>query len=299
MNTYKVLHIMGKLIPLGIKKKIGDVIDNPKIIPYYFHTLNNSRKNLLNLKANNNLKFTNTIAIQIHIFYTDLLPELYSYLLNICFSFDLYITTDSPSKKEIIDDFFIQHKLSTGNIFVLQVENRGRDIWPFLYQMHSVYNNYEYIMHLHTKKSMHTSLGEKWRKYLYKSLFGKKNHLEQVLICCEINKEIGFVSPRPFMKIIKSYYDNIHNESYNEMIDELLIKFQINISRTEIKEHKFPSGNMFIARTDAIRQLLEYPFSASDFPEEEGQINGTLQHIIEFFWIFIVTFNGYTYRECK
>ncbi len=300
---FKMLkHCMGKIVPLQIKDPINHIIENPKLVPYYFHTKRSSRKNLIKLKNKDyksNSPFSKLLAIQIHIFYPDLLPEIYFHLKNILFKYDLYITTDTLEKKKEIETFFEKNALSIANIFITQVENRGRDIWPFLYQMHQVYNKYDYIMHLHTKKSIHSSVGNKWRKYLYKSLFGKNNHLERILLCAEKDKKIGFIAPSPYMKVIRSYYDNINNESYNRMIDELLSKLKINIDRQSIKEQKFPSGNMFIAKKDAIKQLLDYPFSAADFPDELGQINGTLQHIIEFFWIYIVTFNGYQYKDCK
>ncbi len=294
----KIRHVLGKICPRIIKDPINHIIETPDLVPYYFHTKKNSRTNTIKIK-NECILFSKKIAIQLHIFYPDLLFEIYSFLSQISFSFDLFITTDSINKKETIETFFNKNPLSHSNIYIQIVENRGRDIWPFLYQMHPIYKNYEYIMHLHTKKSLHSSIGNKWRKYLYKSLLGKKEHLAQILNYIDNNKEVGFIAPPPYMRVIKSYYDNIHNEAYNKMIDELLIKLKIDIKRNQIKELKFPSGNMFIARTDAIKQLLEYPFSSADFPDEKGQINGTLQHIIEFFWIYIVTYNGYLYKECK
>ena len=83
------------------------------------------------------------------------------------------------------------------------------------------------------------------------------------------------------------------------MINSLLQKLNITNTCSSLYEKKFPSGNMFIARTNAIRQLLDYPFTSDDFPEELGQLNGTLQHIIEFIWFYIVNFNNYTYKYCK
>ena len=293
-----IKHLLGKIVPMSIKDPINHIIENPKLVSYYFNTKKSSKKNQLKLKTENK-RFSKSLAIQIHIFYPELLEEIYSYLKNISFKYDLYITTDTLEKKEQIESFFSKNPLDSVHYYVAQVENRGRDIWPFLFQMHPVYKNYDYIIHLHTKKSFHSNKGDKWRKYLYKHILGKKNHLEKILLCAEDNKDFGFISPAPFMKVIKSYYDNIHNDEYNKMIDELLDRLNINIDRATIKEQKFPSGNMFIAKTDAIRQLLEYPFTSKDFPDELGQVNGTLQHIIEFFWIYIVTFNGYQYKECK
>jgi len=43
----------------------------------------------------------------------------------------------------------------------------------------------------------------------------------------------------------------------------------------------FPAGGMFWVKTDAIRPLLEFPWTYEVFPGESGQIDGATQHGIE------------------
>jgi lipopolysaccharide biosynthesis protein len=43
----------------------------------------------------------------------------------------------------------------------------------------------------------------------------------------------------------------------------------------------FPIGGMFWVKTQAIRQLLDIPWRYEMFPEEEGQMDGSLQHSVE------------------
>ena len=57
----------------------------------------------------------------------------------------------------------------------------------------------------------------------------------------------------------------------------------------------FPAGNMFWARTDAVRPLFTLHLNQTDFPEEAGQRYGTLAHQIERSWIYVAEKSGYGY----
>ena len=62
---------------------------------------------------------------------------------------------------------------------------------------------------------------------------------------------------------------------------------------------EFPCGNMFIARRDAIQQFLSAELTDNDFPAEEGQLSGTLQHYVELIWNYMVTVNKFEYIEIQ
>ena len=102
-----------------------------------------------------------TIAIQIHVFYEEILPRIINKINNIPFKYDLYISTISKDKKDSIEKCLQKSNASKYEIKIY--ENKGRDVYPFLRQMKSHYKNYKYICHLHTKKSAHkTNLGSNW-----------------------------------------------------------------------------------------------------------------------------------------
>ena len=59
----------------------------------------------------------------------------------------------------------------------------------------------------------------------------------------------------------------------------------------------FPVGNMFWARAAAIQKLFDLNLSSADFPEEAGQVNGTIAHQIERIWVYVAAAEKYQY--CK
>ena len=59
----------------------------------------------------------------------------------------------------------------------------------------------------------------------------------------------------------------------------------------------FPVGNMFWARVDAILPFFTN-IQMSDFPQEKGQVDGTIAHAIERLWVYVAEYNGYIFSFC-
>lgn len=235
------------------------------------------------------------IAVHIHVFYLDLIPEFIAALGNIQHPFDLYISTDSAYKRDYIWRIFtekrsLRHCLR--NLSVDVFDNRGRDVIPFLKQMRPVYARYKYICHLHTKKSKHNSIGDQWRRYLLKNLMGSEEVVDDILYLMESDPSVGIVYPETF-PAIKPFMEW---GSDKEHVENLAAALDIEI-RTEQVQGKdpviFPAGDMFWARTEAVRQVLGHLFREEDIPEEKGQTDGTVMHAVERIWSYAAAFNGY------
>jgi hypothetical protein len=82
---------------------------------YGYSSLNALSKALFNLPfktINNNLSYLITncsVAIQVHVFYDDLIEEIINKTNNILVKFDLYITTDNNKKMEFISQYKLKH----------------------------------------------------------------------------------------------------------------------------------------------------------------------------------------------
>lgn len=55
----------------------------------------------------------------------------------------------------------------------------------------------------------------------------------------------------------------------------------------------FPAGSMFWAKVDALRPLYALDLELKDFPEEHGQIDGTLHHAVERIFVAVVRHQQY------
>ena len=105
---------------------------------YGYASINTFSKSIFNLpfRPNNFLlnKYQDiTIAIQVHVFYEDLLTGIITKLNSLLVKYDLFISTISEEKK-----YYIENCLTTSNAnkYEIQVFNNiGRDVFPFLSQM--------------------------------------------------------------------------------------------------------------------------------------------------------------------
>lgn len=240
-----------------------------------------------------NLKKSVLVLVQVHVFYTDLLPEVINKTNNIPVPFDLYITTNTQEKKDFIINYIKDN--TKANIYeILITPNKGRDVIPCLIQIKDIFNKYKYFCHVHTKKHGETDeLGNHWKTYLYENLLGNENIISQILSDFENHKDLGLVFPEHFYVQIKYAYGvNPINWKYINYIFQILFPDK-SIKAGDIRT--FPVGNMFWARTEAIYQIFNQEIFKR-VPEERGQIDGTILHGIERFWPFLAKLNGFYYK---
>lgn len=241
----------------------------------------------------NRLKRDCRIAIQVHVFYPKLIDEIVAHVNQIPYPYDLYISTNDETKKNAISAYVKKH--CNARACQIQVfSNKGRDVVPFVYQMKPVIGKYKYICHLHTKKSLHTSnLGDVWRRYLYENLMGSKEIIQETLYLFETSEDIGVIFPDN-LDVVRPFVEWGSNKNIAEQLMKrmnLEINFPDNIM--------FPAGNMFWARTDAVKNVFAVDYQDSDFPEEEGQTDGTVMHAIERMWLYVSEANGYGYKTVR
>lgn len=235
------------------------------------------------------------VAVQIHLFYLDLIPEIFQKLANIQHPFDLYVTTNTEFKSEYFKLKFSQAHILHHCVRSLHVDicnNRGRDVIPFLNQMRPVFNRYKYICHIHTKKSKYSNMGDLWRNYLFDSLLGSQLVVDDVLYLMETDNSVGMVYPDTFQELKPCMEWGSNRENVIHLSAKMGINLEIK-ERDGIEKLRFPCGDMFWARTEAVRQILEYDISEEDIPDENGQIDGTIMHAIERMWSYVAEYNGF------
>ena len=263
---------------------------------YGFSYLNYFSKAIFDLNDNiiYDLKSLNNkckIAVQVHLFYEDLIREIINKTNNIPVKFDLYITINSPNNYKTLENYIKKYSYSD-NYEILIVENKGRDVLPFLVQMKDKIKKYTYICHIHSKKSETVpEIGLHWRNYLFNNLLGNSNLVSEILNDFENNKKLGFIFPETFDEIIKHFY--ILTNKTKSWMDILASKLFPNCQIGELVN--FPAGNMFWSKINAIFQIFVYDFSEY-FPEEDDQTNDTIMHGIERCWLYLVKFNYYKYK---
>ncbi|MGQ3889232.1 rhamnan synthesis F family protein [Legionella sp. CNM-1927-20] len=224
------------------------------------------------------------IAVMCHMFYVDLLEEISGYLKNIPFPFDLFITTDTQAKKAEIENYFLEW--TRGSVSVKVVENRGRDIAPKVIEFAHIYSQYEFFLHIHTKKSPHyRSRG--WRNYLFETLLGSERIIRSIFEAFRQDKDLGIIAPEHF-PLLRPYIGWGNNFKISQDFAK-----KIGIELYKNNRIDFPSGSMFWGRSASLKSLIDTQLSYNDFPEGNHETDGTLAHAIERLYFFLCEHEGY------
>lgn len=220
------------------------------------------------------------LAIIIHLYYIDLWDEFSSKLKNLTQNFDLYVTL-CENNEDIINK--IKKDFINANIVV--VENKGLDIRPFLLILNNIISSnkeYNYIIKLHTKKSLHQnpSFGQHWRNTLVNSLIGSAKQLDYIINKLE-NTDYKMATSSSYM------YEELNIDWMMDIITALELKIP--------QKRNFAAGTMFIVDYSIFKEFFKNINieTLCDLMNEGYTRDGGIEHKMERIFGFIINENNY------
>jgi 2-polyprenyl-3-methyl-5-hydroxy-6-metoxy-1,4-benzoquinol methylase/FMN phosphatase YigB (HAD superfamily) len=234
------------------------------------------------------------VAVVIHSFNTDVFDEMCGHLHNIPGTFDLYVSVPTEEKRQIVLASIKRHGISA-KVDVRLCQNRGRHFGAFLSEFSQDVLKYDVILHLHSKSSVHmaSTQADYWRRHLLQALIANKHVVRTTLEMFAEQPDVGVIYSRSVNWL--SYWTHSWL-SNNHLAPAFFNRLGIKDFPTE-GYFDFPVGGMFWARVEALRPLFEAGFTYTDFPPEEGQLDGTLQHVMERCIVEVAKSQGFGYVE--
>lgn len=227
------------------------------------------------------------IAVHAHLFYPELAAELIAYMNKIPDSFDCYITTDTESKRELIERALFDRRFA--HPYEIRITpNIGRDVAPFLVGCGDAMVGYDLICHIHSKKSLHNGLGDLWRQHLLSHLLGSRRLVRGILNCFAVRPTAGLIAPSVFPPV-RHYIEWGSNRRKLLWLSEKL-GFKLDLSAPPV----FSAGTMMWMRKAAFENVFKAGLTYEDFETESGQVDGTLAHAFERLLVYIADHNGYS-----
>lgn len=228
------------------------------------------------------------IAVHIHLYYQDLLDEFVKYLNNIPYDFDIYCSTNENNDEEQISDELKKVK-KVKRVVVKKTPNIGRDYAPMVCEFRKSLKKYDYICHIHTKKSLRTGTSQDhWRIHLLDGVLGSTNLIRNIFYMFEkMNVGVYF----PDSDISAPYWGNTWMGARQlgvRYLSLLGIPFEDNYQ-------DFSVGSMFWVKTSAVKQIFERSWKWEEFGEEKGQDDGTLAYVFERLFVLCSNYNQYDF----
>jgi lipopolysaccharide biosynthesis protein len=134
---------------------------------------------------------------------------------------------------------------------------------------------YDFVAHIHTKKSPHSLYLDGWFEDIMDTLFGSKSNVHQIFNL--LAGDAKFVYPAPNEKVLIDKSGWADNYDLAKAIFPKLLREKIEAYPLV----EFPQGSMFWAKSSALSKFLRLPLKYTDFPSEPIPADGTILHILE------------------
>ncbi len=229
------------------------------------------------------------IAVHLHLFYTDLSKEFIEYLNNIPYKFDLFLSVQEKEDISKIKKDFEQIK-KVNKVIVKKAKNIGRDFSPMFILFKKEILEYDYLLHMHTKKSIRTGKEQDgWRNHMLDGVLGCSDIIKKMFYQFETNDQIGLIYPETYFDMPYWAHTWLKNKANCDAIAQ-----RLNISLSD-EYIDYSVGSFFWVKVKSIKNFLNFNYTIDDFGKEEGKADGTLAHAIERMIPQAVKASGYTY----
>lgn len=239
------------------------------------------------------------IALHIHAFYVDVLGQLLGrFSRYVDEPVDIYLTADSEEKaaqiRQLLESDFPQLHVRE----LLVVENRGRDIWPWL-KVAPRLMDYDFVGHMHTKKAPYGTSREilLWWEELSDCLLGRFTQIKKAFAS---DPALGIVIPDipSFFRCPPFPYQYYSDEEIKSLLPRIWERLGCSrlLDFSSMGLLVFPYGNMFWYRPKALEPLWNARWKRADIPAEPVPPNGTLLHALERLLVYVAWDQGYGFR---
>lgn len=218
------------------------------------------------------------VGVAIHAFYVDGLEEILLHLASLETPLHLYVTCVAGQEDAVL----ARLQASTLAYSLFRVDNRGRDVLPFLRVLPYLRRDgIRVLLKLHTKKSLHLEeSGSERASDLYDSL------LDPVFFQATLKRfaedaNLQVLGPERYRLPIAQY---LHGNDRKNL--QMLAK-RAGLDEQQVMSGEFFAGTMFFARLQGLQALQKLGLRNEDFEPEQGQVEGTLAHAMERFFLVL------------
>lgn len=226
-----------------------------------------------------------SVAYVVHGYYPDLLPGLIAGLTP----GDLFVTTP-PEKADAVRA--VLARLAPGARLRI-VENRGRDVRPFLSLLPELEaQGYELVLKVHTKRSPHQGKhGGDWLEQISGPLMDLAR-AGRLAAAFEAHPRLGLLGARGHVLDGDLYAGCAANKAWMRQLASAL---DVDAGLRP----PYVAGTMFAARLDIFAPLRGTPYILDLFEEDMGLKDGTLAHAFERFFGVLTVAAGETVGDVE
>lgn len=219
------------------------------------------------------------IAVALHLYYVDLWSEIATLLRRWRAPFTLFLTltADNP-------ELAARARSAFPGAVVRTVDNRGRDVQPFLLLLEEgAFDPFELVCKIHGKRSLGGDrlpiFGDVMRRAAFLDLIAEDRQAQAIVSRFADDPRLGLVGPRRFLSASRADAPRDALGPPNRRTVEALAARMGAPIRGD--DFDFFEGTMFWARPQALAPLRRLGLAADSFAPEAGRVDGALEHAVE------------------
>lgn len=237
------------------------------------------------------------IAVCAHVYYDDMIPDMMASVGTIPVPYHLDITTDTIAKRDSILDQLQAYDLDDVTVRVVG-SNQGRDTSALLIAQREVLlsGDYDLICRIHSKKSPQDdhNASDLFRSHMYDNLLDSPAYVAEILRLFEEHPTLGMVFP----PVVNIAYPTLGHAWFANRAPAEALAERLNIrTKFDAATPLAPYGSMFWARPETLRKLVEPDWAWTDFPDNDGYVDGSLTHVLERLLAYAVIDAGFHVRS--
>lgn len=243
LQHYLVYGVLEKRLP---NRYFNPSLNRNSLIPAEYYSEKNQK--LYNDDVSNNPQSHLKIAVTVHVYYLEMVPEILDYLSNIPYQYSFFFTVSTESREALVK---ILKSNNVADYKLIIYPNQGYDLAPFLHLLTVLKkDNYELVCKIHTKKGPpHLEIYSHWFDCLMDPILGSKRTVANIIKAFEENEMLGVVGTADFYKSVqKLMYGN------ETPVAEILSTLDKELD--PLQEWGFFAGTIFWARLDFFEPLM-------------------------------------------
>jgi lipopolysaccharide biosynthesis protein len=238
------------------------------------------RRDLSNAVWNAPRARSHRILVVAHVYYPEVWPDIADRLSRMSEPFDLVVTLVKGRAEGLEHDINRRHP----NARIHLVENLGRDAGPLVELANmGLFEGYDAILKVHTKRSPHRLDGDGWRIALLDGLLASPEAVGRIIELLRRDPQVGIVVPSGHLRGPETW------GSDQPLVEALAARVPVAFDPDALR---YPAGSMYWTTPWVLQQLAHLALTPTDFEPEAAHLDGSTAHAIERLVGVIATASG-------
>jgi lipopolysaccharide biosynthesis protein len=211
------------------------------------------------------------ILVVAHVYYPEVWFDIEDRLVRIPEPYDLVISL-VEGRTEVIEP---EIATRLPHAMIHRVPNRGRDLGSLVELANwGIFDGYDAILKVHTKRSPHRIDGDAWRVALIDGVMASPQRIGRIIELLRRDQSVGLVVPAGSLHGPETWGSN------QALVEALAARIPFAFDPETLR---YPAGSMYWARPWVLRRLADLRLGNEHFEPEANHIDGSTAHALERF----------------